>query len=322
VLFAGLIAVIVVGPAILSGAASAMRGAFADIATPSMVSSGAGLRTLFNSSLGVLETTVAPIAAACCVAGVVANAAQVGWHPSVTKIRPDFRRISPLAGLKNLVGPRLLFDTGKSLAKVAVVGTVATVALLPLLVHDAATVGTTPGALGALAASSIKGIVERAAAAYLLIGIVDMVHQRRRYEKGLKMTRQEVKDEMRQHSLPPEVRSALRRRAIRAARARMMAAVPTADVVVTNPTHYAVALRYDGTQQAPEIVAKGKDLVAAQIRTIAEEHEVPIVPDPPLARALHGSVEVGQLVPEELWQAVAQLLAFVYRLAARRKVGV
>jgi flagellar biosynthetic protein FlhB len=99
-----------------------------------------------------------------------------------------------------------------------------------------------------------------------------------------------------------------------------MAAVPTADVVVTNPTHFAVALVYDGTKTAPEVVAKGQDLVAQQIRTIAEEHGVPVVSDPPLARALHSTVEIGQLIPEQLWQAVAQLLAFVYRLAGRRKV--
>jgi flagellar biosynthetic protein FlhB len=147
-----------------------------------------------------------------------------------------------------------------------------------------------------------------------------MVFQRRRYEKSLKMTKQEVKDEMRQHTAPPEVRSAIRKRQIQVARARMMAAVPTADVVVTNPTHFAVALVYDGSKAAPEVVAKGQDLVAAQIRRIAEENHVPIVSDPPLARTLHATVEVGQLVPEQLWQAVAQLLAFVYRLAGRRKV--
>jgi flagellar biosynthetic protein FlhB len=107
---------------------------------------------------------------------------------------------------------------------------------------------------------------------------------------------------------------------VQAARRRMMAAVPTADVVVTNPTHFAVALVYDGTKQAPEVIAKGQDLIALQIRAIAEEHDVPVVADPPLARALHGAVEVGQIVPEELWQAVAQLLAFVYRLAGRRRV--
>ncbi len=133
------------------------------------------------------------------------------------------------------------------------------------------------------------------------------------------MTKQEVKDEFKQHSLPPEVRAAQRRRQMQIARARMMAAVPQADVVVTNPTHYAVALSYDGTHPAPVLVAKGQGYVALQIRKIAEENDVAIVPDPPLARALHASVEIGQMIPEEMYAAVAQVLAFVYRIAGRRK---
>ena len=321
VLIAGFIAVLAVGSTIVSSAASAMQSAFADIADPaSSVGSQAGLNGLLAMTFHVLIVAVAPVALACMGAGVVANVAQVGWHPSFAQLKPTFSRINPIAGFKNLVGPRILFDTVKSLAKVAVVGIVVAMTLIPQLTGLAAGVGTPPGALGALVSSSVTAIVERAAAAYLLIGIADMVYQRHRYEKSLKMTRQEVKDEARQHSLPPEVRSAIRRRQVQAARARMMAAVPTADVVVTNPTHFAVALSYDGTKQAPEVVAKGQDHVAQQIRTIAEEHGVPVVSDPPLARALHSSVEVGQLVPEQLWQAVAQLLAFVYRLAGRRKV--
>jgi flagellar biosynthetic protein FlhB len=320
VLIAGFIAVLSIGSTIVSSAAGAMRSAFADIADPGAVRSGAGLHGLVNMSLDVLVAAVVPVAATCVAVGVIANVAQVGWQPSFAQLRPSFSRINPVAGVKNLVGPRIVFDTFKSLAKVAVVGIVVAMTLIPQLTSLAAGVGTPPAALGALVSSSIQAIIERAAAAYLLIGIADMIFQRRRYEKSLKMTRQEIKDEMRQHALPPEVRSALRRRQIQASRARMMAAVPTADVVVTNPTHFAVALVYDGTKTAPEVVAKGQDLVAQQIRTIAEEHGVPVVSDPPLARALHSTVEIGQLIPEQLWQAVAQLLAFVYRLAGRRKV--
>ncbi len=154
------------------------------------------------------------------------------------------------------------------------------------------------------------------------IGVADYLWQRRRVMRSLKMTKQEVKEESRQTELPSEVKGALRRRQIQASRARMMAAVPQADVVVTNPTHFAVALSYDGTRPAPVVVAKGQDLVAAQIRRIAEEHEVPVITDPPLARSLHAAVEIGQMIPAELYAAVAQVLAFVYRLANRRKVGV
>jgi flagellar biosynthetic protein FlhB len=165
-------------------------------------------------------------------------------------------------------------------------------------------------------------IAQHATFAYLLIGAIDLIWQRRRHHKQMRMTKQEVKDEVRQYGVSAEVRGAMRRRAMQIARSRMMAAVPQADVVVTNPTHYAVALRYDGQHVAPEVVAKGQDLIALQIRRVAEENDVPIVPDPPLARALHGSTEIGQLIPEELYAAVAQVLAFVYRLAASRRRAV
>ena len=154
-----------------------------------------------------------------------------------------------------------------------------------------------------------------------MIGIIDLVYQRRKHAKSLRMSKREVRDEFKQTQLPPEVKSALRRRQMQAARARMMAAVPQADVVVTNPTHFAVALSYDGSHPAPVVVAKGQDLVAKQIRRIAEENNVPIVPDPPLARSLHKSVEIGQMIPAELFAAVAQVLAFVYRMAGRRKAA-
>src|SRR5205085_11984771 len=143
----------------------------------------------------------------------------------------------------------------------------------------------------------------------------------RRHERMLRMSKQGVKEEAKQHSVPPEVRAALRRRQVQAARQRMMAAVPTADVVITNPTHFAVALSYDGSHPAPVVVAKGQDLVAKQIRRLAEENNIPIVPDPPLARTLHKSVEIGQMIPAELFAAVAQVLAFVYRMAGRRRAA-
>jgi len=135
------------------------------------------------------------------------------------------------------------------------------------------------------------------------------------------MTKQEVKDEFKQTQLPAEVRGAIRRRQIQAVRARMMAAVPTADVIITNPTHYAVALRYDGSLPAPIVVAKGKNLIAAQIRKIAGEHNVPIVPDPPLARSLYASVDLDHMIPAELYAAVAQVLAYVYKMAGRRRIA-
>ncbi|MGH3260524.1 MAG: EscU/YscU/HrcU family type III secretion system export apparatus switch protein, partial [Trebonia sp.] len=228
---------------------------------------------------------------------------------------------SPVTGFKNVFGKQIAVQTGEVLAKVAVVGAVVAMTLMPELTHLAANVGTSPSTLGSLLSSNAKSIVERVVIAYFLIAVIDLIWQRRRHSKQLRMTKQEVKDEHKSTEAPPEVRSALRRRQLQAARARMMAALPTADVVVTNPTHYAVALRYDGTHPAPIVVAKGKNLVAAQIRRIAAEHGIPIVPDPPLARALHSMVEIDRMIPAELYAAVAQVLAFVYRMAGRRKLA-
>jgi flagellar biosynthesis protein FlhB len=165
----------------------------------------------------------------------------------------------------------------------------------------------------------VLSVAQRAAAAYLLIALADMIWQRYRFEKNLRMDKQEVKDEHKQQELPSEIRGAQRRRAMELARARMMEAVPTADVVVVNPTHYSVALRYDSSKPAPVVVAKGLDHVALRIREVAREHGVAVVPDPPRARTLHATVELNQMIPEELFAAVAQLLAYVYRVAGARR---
>jgi flagellar biosynthetic protein FlhB len=318
VLAAGLFTLSLVGPAIAGATAAAFHHILGQTATPDHVTSAGGLRSLLDTTLSTLALGVAPVAGVCLAAGTAAAAAQVGFRPSAEALKFDFKRISPLAGAKRLFGPNAAFETLKAVAKIGVVGAVAVGALVPGLRELASQVGVPPAALGAILGRRALEIAQRATFAYLVIAAVDYLWQRRRHERGLRMTKQQVKDELRQHQLPAEVEAAQRRRRMQAARKRMMAAVPQADVVVTNPTHFAVALRYDGTRTAPELVAKGQDLIALQIKRIAEEHDVPVVADPPLARALHGAVEIGQLIPEELYAAVARVLAFVYRTARRR----
>ena len=321
VLIGGFAALMLIGPKIVSGAAAAMVSIFSVIAHPNEVSSSVGLHGLMSLGLHLIESTLAPIAGICLGAALLTNIAQVGMRPSFRALKPDFHKINPMTGFKNVFGPRIGVELFKVLAKIAVVGGVVAMSLVPQLTHLTATVGTTPYALGTLMNSTAMSIVEEVVAAYLLIAIVDYGFQRRRHNKGLKMTKQEVRDEAKNADLPAEIKGAIRRRQMQAARARMMAAVPTADVVVTNPTHYAVALRYDGTHPAPIVVAKGKNLVAAQIRRIATENGVPIVPDPPLARALHAAVQIDRMIPAELYAAVAQVLAYVYKMAGRRRLA-
>ncbi len=320
VLLAGLLALSFTGPRIFEAGAQSFREILGEIAQPQRATSAAGLQELLHSALSTIALTLGPVAGACLAAGLLGGVAQVGFAPSAHALRPDPRRLNPVAGIRNLFGPSALFETAKVLMKVAVVGAVATLALLPGLTELAAHVGVPPGALVGLMGSSAFAIAQHAALAYVAIGLIDYAYRRRRHERQLRMTKQQVKDEARQHGVSAEIKAALRRRQLQAARARMMAAVPRADVVIANPTHFAVALLYDGGYPAPQVLAKGQDLIAAQIRRVAEQHGVPVIADPPLARALHSSTEVGQLIPQELYAAVAQVLAFVYRTAARRRM--
>jgi flagellar biosynthetic protein FlhB len=320
VMMAALFALSATAPHLVATLQTSLREAFQLIATPGVVDHR-GLGPLLSEQLGSAALAAAPVIFTCIAAGLVVNIAQVGGKPHMTALKPDPKRLNPLQGFKSIYGPNALFEGGKSIAKVGAVGAVTALAVLPKFDEYGALVGMPPTELMPTLAHTVLGIAQRAGMAYLLIGLVDYVYQRYRHEKSLKMDKEEVKQESKGQELPAEVKGAIRRRQIQAARARMMADVPTADVVVTNPTHFAVALKYDAQKAAPEVVAKGSDLLAKKIREIAADAGVPVVADPPLARSLHATVEVGHIIPEELYQAVAQLLAFVYRTARRRALA-
>ena len=211
VLIAGLIMISFLGPKVVDSAANYMRGAFQDIPQAHDVATAAGLNGLFHTVLDLMLATVAPIAGVCLAAALLANVAQIGFRPTLHGLTPNFKRINPASGFKNIFGSRIAFETGKSLAKVAVVAAVAAMALIPQITNVGASVGMAPGALGALLGQGALGMAQRAAIAYLLIGIADLIWQRRKHQKMLKMTKQEVKDEGRQTQLAPEVKSAIRR---------------------------------------------------------------------------------------------------------------
>jgi flagellar biosynthetic protein FlhB len=319
VLLGGLFALSIWGPHIWQEMGASMRGTLSMISQPETVTAS-GVAKLFMESGRTVVLAVGPIAVACLVLGVLSNIGQVKWKPSTGALKPDFKRLDPLKGAKNLFGPNLIFEGAKNLTKVAIVAAITAFAVMPKLDDLAALVGMAPAALVSQLCSTVFGIALRAAIAYVLIGLADYAYQRWRTEKSMRMDKQEVKEEQKSFTSPPEVRAAMKRRQMQAARARMMSAVPEADVVVTNPTHFAVALVYDGLSPAPQVLAKGQDLVAAQIRKLARENGVPVISDPPLARSLHATVEVGHQVPEELFAAVAQLLAFVYRVSKKKVV--
>lgn len=320
VLLAGLMALGFTGPGTAQRLGDGLRAALGSAALKDPVTHGTVGDILMQSGRTIL-ISLAPVVGACALAGVVVSVVQVGIKPKTQALKPNPKRLNPVAGAKRIFGKDSIFELGKNILKVSVVGAVVLSALLPHISDFAALVGMSPIQLGSEIARNVRGLAMRAVLVYLLIGVIDFIYQRWRHEKSLKMDKQEVKEEAKGQDLPAEVKGAIRRRQREAARARMMADVPTADVIVTNPTHFSVALKYDGQSPAPQVIAKGQDLLALRIREIAAEHGVPIVPDPPLARSLHATVEVGQLIPEELFQAVAQVLAYVYRVAGRRRLA-
>jgi flagellar biosynthesis protein FlhB len=317
VLLASLFALGSFGPKLFHKLQATMYQGLTQIAHPEVVSKQ-GIGKLLLSNFAAAGSAAAPIAGTCLLVGVLVNVAQVRPRLNMQALKPDPKRLNPAAGLKRLFGPASAFEAGKGLLKVGVLAAIAVVTVVPKLKQMSSSVGMSPQDFVSTVATTVLAVAKRLAVAYLVIAIGDYFFQRHRHEKSLKMSKDDVKEEGKSQNLPPEVKSAIRRRQFQAARARMMSAVPEADVVVTNPTHFAVALAYDAGKAAPQVVAKGPDLVAAQIRRIAKEHGIPVVEDPPLARALHSAVEIGQEIPEEFFQAVAQLLAFVYRVAGRR----
>ena len=316
VLLAALLALSAFAPGMVRRMSDATRDLLGLISQPNTVAADT-MPQIFGIVGSAWLFSLAPIAAVCLVAGLLVSVGQVGFKPSAQALKPDPKKLNPLSGAKMIFGTHALFESGKSIVKIGAVGAIAVLSLLPKLQELAAMVGTPAAVLLPEIGRAVLAIAQKAAFAYLVISIIDFAYQRWRHEKQLRMDKQEVKDEYKQQSLPSEVKSTQRRRAAEMARARMMDAVPTADVVVTNPTHYSVALRYSSDALAPVVVAKGQDLLALRIRELAREAGVAVVPDPPLARAIHGSVEIGQMIPEELFQAVAELLAYVYRVAGR-----
>ncbi len=262
----------------------------------------------------------APLLGLLLVAALLAPLAIGGWNFSTTALVPDFSRLDPVAGLGRVFSLRGLIELSKALARFIVVALVA-VMVLSHQFRSFAGLGTEPVGSGVAHATSLIGTAFIAlGGALAAIALVDVPLAIWQYNQSMRMSRQELRDEHKETEGSPESRSRVKRVQQQLARRRMMSKVPTADVVITNPTHFAVALRYDEQRhRAPIVVAKGVELIALKIREIAEEHQVPIVEAPPLARALHAGCELGDEIPTRLYAAVAKVLTYVYQLRAARR---
>jgi flagellar biosynthesis protein FlhB len=275
---------------------------------------------LYDFALDAL-TIGAPLFAVTVVAALVTPLAVSGWSFAPSALLPKFSRISPVAGFGRMFSTRGLTELTKAILKATLIGGVACLVLWQargrLLDLAGQPVDTALAALGELVVVSVFSV----AAVMVLIVAFDIPVQLWQYAKNLRMSREDVKREHKDSEGDPHVKAAIRTQQREAARKRMMAEVPKADVVVTNPTHFAVALRYDESMRAPTVVAKGADLLAARIRGIAEANNVPILEAAPLARALYTHTDLGDAVPEKLYTAVAEVLAYVFQLRSHGASG-
>jgi flagellar biosynthesis protein FlhB len=264
----------------------------------------------------------APLLGLLLAAAVLAPLAIGGWNFSATALVPQWERLDPVAGMKRLFSLQGFIELLKSLARFMVVALVA-VLVLRHQFSQFAMLSTEPLGAAITHALRLAGTALIAlGGALAAIAAVDVPLALWQHNRSLRMSREEIREESRDSDGSPEVRNRIRRIQQEQARGRMMAEVPRADVVITNPTHYAVALRYDEARmRAPVVVAKGKDLLAQRIRELAREHAVPLVEAPPLARALHGACELGDEIPARLYAVVAQVLTYVYQLRVARRTG-
>jgi flagellar biosynthesis protein FlhB len=276
------------------------------------------LHTLATDSL----VAALPLLGVLLLVSVAAPLLLSGWIFSLKAFSADFSRLNPARGLGNMISQHSVVELAKTLAKAGLLGGIAGWAIwdakAELLVLANLGVGDGLAHTGRMVVHGFFLIV----GGLVLIALIDVPYQLWHYRDSLKMTREEIRQEVREQDGDPQVKARIRSQQRAIARKRMMAAVPKADVIVTNPTHFAIALEYrEGVMRAPRVVAKGAQLIAKRIREIGEEHHVPIVEAPPLARALFRHAEIGQEIPQALYNAVAQVLAYVFQLRVYRGRG-
>ena len=274
---------------------------------------------MYTDALQEMAWIVLPIMVIAMVAGIGANYLQFGLLFTTETLKLDLKKMDPIKGIKKIISVRAIINLIKSLLKVALLGVV-TFAVIWIYLEEVLELAFKSPWESLTTVAYLSGLMGIAAAIMLLlISVLDYFYERYEYEKNLKMSKQDIKDEHKNAEGDPLIKSKIKQRQREMAMRRMMQEVPHADVVITNPTHFAIALKYDETSMdAPRVIAKGTDFVAQKIKLIAKEHDVVMVENRPLARAMYDQVEIGDPVPEEFFKAVAEILAYVYRI--KRKI--
>lgn len=270
---------------------------------------------VFVESVIIFSKVIAPLMFVSLIIAFVANISQIGFRITLETMKLKLSSLDPVKGAKKFLSAKQLMELPKSLIKLIIVSLIAYITIRQEYSRIFLTM--TMGAselLSFIGSVSIK-ILIRTIWALIALAILDYIFQKYQYEENLKMTKEEVKDEMKQREGDPKIKSKIRSVQYQMARRRMMEAVPNADVVVTNPVHLAVALQYNKDKMAaPTVVAKGADFIAEKIKEIARKNKIPVVENKPLARTLYKMVEIGEIIPVSLYKAVAEVLAYVYRL--------
>ncbi len=266
---------------------------------------------MFEKLLVILVPFFVPVL----IAGLAGNIGQIGFEMHSQPMRPKLAKFNPISGLKKLVSLKALVELAKSIIKILIVGAIGYGVVKKEMTQFPTLMQQEVGEILVFIGTVAFKLFFLVCLVLIILAILDYIYQRWQHEENLKMTKQEVKDERKQTEGDPKVKGRIRKVQMEMAMRRMMEAVPDADVVITNPVHLAVALKFDAAQMvAPTVVAKGAGPVAERIKEIAREHQVPLVEDKPLAQTLYKMVEIGEFIPAELYRAVAEVLAYVYRL--------
>lgn len=278
------------------------------------------LRPMFINNLIQAFIMVLPFGAIAVIIGVIANLIQTGFIFTTETLKPDIKRLNPIEGFKNIFSKKALFTLVKNLLKLILVFYIAYKNLTNLMpkVLNSGNIGSEK--LFFFMLDFGRELSLNIAFIMLGLAIIDYIFERRQYKKNLRMSKQEIKDEYKEMEGSPEVKAARQQRQRQIAMGRMMADIETSTVVVTNPTHIAVVLRYDSTKdEAPVVTAKGADYIAEKIKEKAREHDIPIMENKPLARTMYKEVEIGQYVPVELYKTIAEILAIVHQIKEKNK---
>ncbi|GAA0553536.1 flagellar biosynthetic protein FlhB [Rhizomicrobium palustre] len=289
------------------------------IAEPDQIGTdGASLKILMGMLLMKLLIIIGPMLGFMMLSGIVANVLQHRPTFSFEKLKPNLNKLNPISGFGRMFGKEGLVNIIKGILKIAIVGAAIWFQVWPERALVEASLTQSPGAVAGDMSHLFFKVMLATLCSMLLIAGVDYLYQYMQFMKRNRMSKQEIKEEFKQTEGDPHVKGKLKQMRMEKAKRRMIAAVPKATVVITNPTHFAVALYYEsGKTQAPVCVAKGTDALALRIREVAKQHEVPIVENPPLARALYATIEVDDPIPSDHYKAVAQVISYVMKLTGK-----